>query len=85
MNRIVASLQQTIKSKDIPERVKDITRNEFRWYILGFPAKQGTAQLFALCVCPGPDSVLVLIMSTFGPRDMRVSQVRFSKRDNNRS
>ena len=73
------------RPRDILESVKVITRYEFCWYILGLPARQGTIQLFALCVCPGPSSVLVLMMSTFGARDMRESQVRFSERDNNRN
>jgi hypothetical protein len=82
----VASLQTGDDvEQNILKIVKVFTRNELCWYIPGFPAKSGTAQLFALGVCPGPGSVPGLIMSTFGPRDMRESQVRFSKRDNNRS
>jgi hypothetical protein len=82
----VASLKTSDNvEQNILKRVKVITRNELCWYIPGFLAKQGTAQLFALSVCPGPGSVPGPIMSTFGPRDMRESQVRFSKRDNNRS
>ena len=66
------------------EEKKVITRNELCWYIPGFPAKQGTAQLFALCICPGSCTVLVLRVSTIGPRYLGESQVRFSERDNNR-
>ena len=73
------------RPRDTPESVKVITRNELCWYIPGFHAKQGTAQLFTLCVCRGPGPVLVLIISSFGPRDMRESQVRFGKCDNNRN
>jgi hypothetical protein len=98
MNRSVVTIRLFIRApycgittnkqrrpRDLSERVKVITGNELCWYIPGFPAKQGTTQLLALCICPGPSPVLVLIMSTFGPRNMRVSQVRFSKCDNNRS
>ena len=62
-----------------------ITGNEFCWYIPGFPAKQGTAQLFTLCVCLGPPTVLELVVSTFGTRYLGEGGVRFSKRDNDRS
>ena len=61
-----------------------LTRNELCWYIPGFPVKQGTAQLFTLCVFPGPGT-MVPVNSTFGPHDMRESQIRFSERDNNRN
>ena len=69
----------------IPSRVEVITRNELCRHIPGFLKKQGTAQLFVLCVCPGPGTILVLVISIFGPRDMRVSQVGFRKCDNNRN
>ena len=77
----------TATNEDVKASFKEknvITRNELCWYIPGFPAKQGTAQLFALCICPRSCAVLVLRVSIIGSRYMGESQVRFSERDNNR-
>ena len=71
-------------SKGHSEEKRVITGNELCWYIPGFSAKQVTALLFALCVCPGPCRVPVLGVFTFGPY-LGKGQVRFSKCDNNRN
>ena len=80
----MASLRTNEDVKEHFEKKSVITRNERCWNIPGFPAKQGTVQLFALCVCSRPYIVLVLEASAFGPQEFGESKVRFSKRNNNR-